>query len=275
MGYERTITSENVKDSLFNGDKNILHADSKATEEFANLTNIKCPGNSILVPGILIIQNIEFLDEIKEFYPIGMRDINFISPLFVENKKEAKSVINYHLDNKFPDPPFVRYRIAADENGRELLSGDIVLTDKNTYNFLTKEEIDKKISIKQLSLDNPKKNRKAIEDIVEINESMIEPYCRSIGISKDEYSNKYGNKISGMVVASKIPAKLFDLVSNEKGLFAYKKQSLKLIKSYEKGLLSMSGTSENLRNTAYHASITIKNDNVPIVESYTAAFKVA
>jgi len=263
--YRRTITRENIEDSLINGDLNPLHRDEGAVKEFLKIIKMENLGEGIIAPGALTLAIAEFLPPIKGYCPIGIKDINFISPLVVKSRSD----IDYNIEKRVNDPPFVSYSVNMGENGREILNGEIILVAKDIYDFLTQEKIEEKVKLKPINLEKIN-----MADSFEISSKIIEPYCKSIGIDKEEYYQKYGDKISGMLAGFFVPARLLNTVCND-GLFVYRKQSFELVQSYSGNSVELKGFKKVLKNIIYDIGLKIEGLGRTILESKTTAIKIA
>ncbi len=280
MIYKKKVTRENIDYSLAaNLDRNKIHHDSGKAREFFEIwkrmfaPEFPSPNyNFVIVPGIM---QIDILDTIIKEYILGVSKIRFLSPLIVEDKPGAFSEIEIDVEQGRVDNPFVPYSVKIREKGRDIFSGNIVATDKKSYDFITKEEIDGRVKLRQLPKMN--ENMKTIESAFNVDKTIIEPWCKSIDMSPEQYHEKYGEEIARMAIKSKIPAKLFELVENESGFFLYKDQEFKLLKSSYNENFKMSGIKENFLNgnLIYNIKMTIESAGIPLIESYTKCTRVA
>jgi hypothetical protein len=266
----RKITRENIDDSLSNGDLNPIHSNAKKASEFLKAINYPITENVVVVPGMLSLLNIEFLDEIRHMFPLGISDVNFSGILVVEDKPKASIDVEYELIERImDDPPPSSYDVIQRQNGRETLRGNIKVTGKAHYKLITNEKINEKVKVRQVSPDSLNQNKLSIDSMFSVDKEFKERTCRSLNIDGGFYDDKYDGKTSRMTIAAKITAQLYDIVKNEKGFFLYKKQGLRILKGDYGNNFQMSGIRENLKDTVYNIGLIIKSNGNSIIESYS------
>ncbi|MEM2956014.1 MAG: hypothetical protein QW041_00335 [Candidatus Pacearchaeota archaeon] len=178
--------------------------------EISEDQNFKVHKEKMIMMGAHMLALIESHPEIMKHWIFGI-DASLKSFVTLEKKKE----IIIDLEQIKWDNPIYKYRLKMFEEGKEepAVKGFIYTTDiEEVFRY----EAEKK----KLELKN---NKPKITDL-EVYKKIISPYCANLHIDESLYKEKYGEKISGMIVLFKEIGKLYNYLAKDSKTYIYSGQ---------------------------------------------------